>query len=326
MDIHNVLITGAGGFIGSHLAELAVEQGWNVRAFVRYNSKNNWGWLESSPYKKDIAVTLGDIRDFDSVSRAAQGVDTVFHLAALIGIPYSYTSPLAYIKTNVEGTYNVVESARLLGIPNVLVTSTSETYGSAQYIPMDENHPNVGQSPYSATKIGADQLARSYYLSFGTPVKIVRPFNTYGPRQSARAFIPTVITQILAGSRRLKLGNTAPTRDLTFVKDTAAGFAAIARADNLFGEVTNIGMDEETAMGDLAQRIAALLGVEIELETEAQRVRPGASEVERLHCDNRKILARTDWRPRYTLDSGLAETIEWFKTHKEWYKPEMYTV
>jgi dTDP-glucose 4,6-dehydratase len=225
-----VLVTGAGGFIGSHLAELLVREGFAVRAFVHYNARGTWGWLEESSCKQDLEVVSGDVRDYDAVSRALAGCDAVFHLAALIGIPYSYISPLAYIRTNVEGTYNILEAARALGTAQVLITSTSETYGTAQYVPIDEQHPLVGQSPYSATKIAADQLAVSYYRSFNLPVKIVRPFNTYGPRQSARAVIPAIITQILAGARVLRLGNLAPTRDLTYVEDTARGFLAIHRA------------------------------------------------------------------------------------------------
>jgi len=222
-----VLVTGSGGFIGSHLAEKCIEKGYTVRAFVRYNSNNRWGWLDSSPYKKDFEVITGDIRDFDSVFNAVKGCDAVFHLAALIGIPYSYTSPLAYIKTNIEGTYNILQASKELDVSHILVTSTSETYGTAQYVPIDENHPAVGQSPYSATKIAADQLAISYYRSFGLPVKIVRPFNTYGPRQSARAIIPTIISQILAGKKEIKVGSLNPTRDLTFVSDTCRGFLEI---------------------------------------------------------------------------------------------------
>jgi dTDP-glucose 4,6-dehydratase len=218
-----VLVTGAGGFIGSHLTEKLIEKGYQVKAFIRYNSRNNWGWLEESEYINDIQIITGDIRDFDSVSDAVKGCDTVFHLAALIGIPYSYVSPQAYIRTNIDGTYNILQSARLNKVENILITSTSETYGTAQYAPIDEKHPMVGQSPYSASKIAADQLAISYYRSFNSPVKIVRPFNTFGPRQSARAIIPTVITQILSGKNELTLGNLSPTRDLTFVKDTAEG-------------------------------------------------------------------------------------------------------
>jgi len=274
-----ILITGAGGFIGSHLLEKCVESGYKVKAFIRYNSRNNWGWLESSKHKNEIEVILGDIRDFDSVSSTMQDVDTVFHLAALIGIPYSYVSPLAYIRTNIEGTYNILQSAKMLRTKNILITSTSETYGTAQYVPMDEKHPMVGQSPYSATKISADQLALSFYHSFELPIKIVRPFNTYGPRQSARAFIPTVITQILNEQKKIKIGNIHPTRDLTFVKDTVDGFIEISKSENLIGDITNIGMNAEISMYDLAKKIAHLMAVDIEFENEAQRNRPKGLEV-----------------------------------------------
>ncbi len=322
-----ILITGAGGFIGSHLVELCVQRGYRVRAFVHYNALGKWGWLEESPVRDDVEVVAGDIRDFDSVFRAMQGCRTVFHLAALIGIPYSYVSPLAYLRTNVEGTYNVVEAARIRGdVERVLVTSTSETYGTAQRVPIDEDHPAVGQSPYSASKIGADQLALSYFRSFAAPVRVVRPFNTYGPRQSARAFIPNVISQILAGQRRLKVGNLTPTRDLTFVKDTVAGFLAIAGADGLDGTATNIGMHHEISMLDLLHKIAGLLGAEVEVEVEAQRVRPGDSEVERLVCDNARIRRLTDWAPAYDLDRGLAETIAWIKGHLDAFKPKVYSI
>lgn len=321
-----VLVTGAGGFIGSHVVELLVREGFSVRAFVHYNARGTWGWLEASAYKHEFEVISGDIRDYDSVSRAVQGCDAVFHLAALIGIPYSYVSPLAYIRTNVEGTYNVLEAARQRGTAQVLITSTSETYGTAQYVPIDEQHPLVGQSPYAATKIAADQLAISYYRSFNVPVKIVRPFNTYGPRQSARAVIPTIVTQILSGARTLRLGNLSPTRDLTFVQDTARGFLAIYRAQGLYGEPTNIGMNSEISIGELARSIARLMGVDVEIASDEQRVRPEASEVERLWCNNAKICALTDWRPAYTLEQGLRETIEWLRTHHGWYKPGHYMV
>jgi len=255
-----VLITGAAGFIGSHLAELCVESGYSVRALVHYNSRNIHGWLEDSKYSNEIEIVSGDIRDYDGVSNAMQGVDTVFHLAALIGIPYSYFTPLAYLKTNVEGTYNVLQAARKLDLGNVIVTSTSETYGTAQHVPIDEKHPMVGQSPYSASKIGADQLAISYHRSFNLPVKLARPFNTYGPRQSARAVIPTIITQVLSGKESIKLGNLAPTRDLTFVKDTASALIAISESEQLNGEVTNIGMSKEISIGELAGLICELMG------------------------------------------------------------------
>lgn len=321
-----VLVTGAAGFIGSHLTEKCEEVGYEVKAFVRYNSRNSWGWLEETKYKDNIEIITGDIRDYDSVYDALKECDTVFHLAALIGIPYSYISPLAYIKTNIEGTYNILQASKELGLGNILITSTSETYGTAQYVPIDEKHPMVGQSPYSASKIGADHLALSYYRSFDLPVKIVRPFNTYGPRQSARAIIPTVITQILAGIKQLKLGNLHPTRDLTFVKDTAKGFIEIAKTENLFGEITNIGMNNEISIGDLVNLIANLMEVDIEIVTDSQRVRPGKSEVERLYCDNSKLLDNTNWQPDYNLNKGLLETIAWLKDHKNIYKPEIYNV
>lgn len=321
-----VLITGAGGFVGSHLTEKCVELGYKVRALIHYNSKNNWGWLENSPHRSSIEVHTGDIRDYDSVFTAMKGVDTVFHLAALIGIPYSYVSPLAYVKTNVEGTYNVLQSARELGTANVLVTSTSETYGTAQYVPMDEKHPMVGQSPYSASKIGADNIAVSYFRSFQTPVKIVRPFNIYGPRQSARAIIPSIIVQILAGRRQLKLGNVDPTRDLTFVKDTVNGFLEIAKVDALNGEYVNIGMKQEISVRDLVHLIAKLMKTEVEIVSDRERVRPGASEVERLFADNAKVLAHTKWRPAYDLERGLMETIEFLKAHQDLYKADIYNV
>jgi dTDP-glucose 4,6-dehydratase len=321
-----ILITGAGGFIGSHMSELAVNNGFNVRAFVRYNSRNSWGWLESSNRMKEIEVVTGDIRDYDSVHKAMKGCGAVFHLAALIGIPYSYLSPLAYIKTNMEGTYNVLEAAKDLEIPDVLITSTSETYGSAQYVPIDEKHPLVGQSPYSASKIAADQLAISYHRSFGLGVKLVRPFNTYGPRQSARAVIPTIITQILNGQRQLRLGNLAPTRDLTYVTDTAAGFLSIFRANALYGEVTNIGANDEISIGRIAALIAELMNVEIEILGQEERKRPDASEVMRLRCDNSKILIHTDWKPSVSLRQGLSKTIDWVAAHQELYKAEVYNV
>ena len=321
-----VLVTGAAGFVGSHLTEKCVELGYQVKAFTHYNSKNNWGWLESSPYKNKIEVVSGDIRDYDSVHAAMQGVDTVFHLAALIGIPYSYVSPLAYVRTNVEGTYNVLQSAKMLGTKNVLVTSTSETYGSAQYVPMDEKHPMVGQSPYSASKIGADNLAVSYFRSFGTPVKIVRPFNIYGPRQSARAIIPSVIIQILNGQKKLKLGNIDPTRDLTFVKDTATGFLAIAKHEQFNGEYVNIGMKHEISVRDLVQLIAKLMKTEVEITSDEQRVRPTQSEVERLFCENQKLVKASNWSPAYNLEKGLTETIDWLTQNKNLYKSDVYNV
>ncbi len=321
-----ILITGAAGFIGSHLVEGCVELGYDVKAFVRYNSQNSWGWLEESEYKKNIEIVAGDIRDYDSVKDALKGCCAVFHLAALIGIPYSYKSPLAYIKTNIEGTYNVLQVAKDLNVENILVTSTSETYGTAQYAPIDEKHPMVGQSPYSATKIGADQLALSYYRAFNLPVKIVRPFNTYGPRQSARAIIPTVITQILSGQTDITAGNLHPTRDLTYVKDTVEGFLEIYKTDKLFGEIVNIGMNEEISVRNLVNLIAEIMNVEITINADDKRVRPEKSEVERLRCDNTKILSMTGWRSKYDLEAGLKETIEWLKDHLNEYKSDMYNV
>jgi len=326
MITEKVLVTGAAGFIGSHLTELLVEQGYSVKAFVHYNSRNHWGWLEDSKYKNDIEVISGDIRDYDSVYNSMQDCDTVFHLAALIGIPYSYVSTLAYIKTNIEGTYNVLQSAKELSLENILITSTSETYGTAQYVPIDEKHPMVGQSPYSATKIGADHLALSFYKSFNLPVKIVRPFNTYGPRQSARAIIPTIITQILSGKRKIKLGNLYPTRDLTFVKDTANAFLEIAKSDKLYGEITNIGMNEEISIGNLATLIIELLDEKAEIIIDPIRIRPDKSEVERLYCDNSKLIKNTNWRQKYSLETGLKETIKWIKNNLNIYKAEIYNV
>lgn len=321
-----ILITGAGGFIGSHLTELLVHQGYEVKAFVRYNSKNNWGWLENSEVMNSSETISGDIRDYDSVYNALKGCNTVFHLAALIGIPYSYISPKAYIETNVTGTYNVLQAAKELNIEQILVTSTSETYGTAQYIPIDEKHPLAGQSPYSATKISADQLAISYFRSFELPVKIVRPFNTYGPRQSARAVIPTVITQILSGKNEIKLGNLSPTRDLTYVKDTCKGFLEIFKSEKLFGEVTNIGMGNEISVGELVKKIALLSGRQVNIESETQRIRPQNSEVERLFCNNEKLIKNTSWKPDYNLSEGLKETIEWINNHLLSYKHDIYNV
>jgi dTDP-glucose 4,6-dehydratase len=321
-----VLITGAGGFIGSHLVELCVQQGMDVRAFVRYNSRNSWGWLEQSPALKNIDVVAGDIRDYDSVFHAMKGCDTVFHLAALIGIPYSYVSPQAYVKTNVEGTYNILQSAKELGAKNVVVTSTSETYGTAQYVPIDEKHPAVGQSPYSASKIAADQLAISYYCSFGLPVRIVRPFNTYGPRQSARAIIPTVITQILAGAKELKLGNITPTRDFTFVEDTARGFVAAASAKGLLGEPVNLGTGSEISVGDLVLKISDLMGQKVRIAADTNRVRGVKTEVERLCADNSKVRSSAGWAPQTSLDQGLKATIAWIRKNQHCYKAGVYNV
>jgi dTDP-glucose 4,6-dehydratase len=321
-----LLITGAGGFIGSHLTELLVNEGHDVKAFVRYNSKNNWGWLESSIVKNDVEIITGDIRDYDSVYNSVKNCDAVFHLAALIGIPYSYISPKAYIETNITGTYNILQASKEHGLNQILVTSTSETYGTAQYVPIDEIHPVVGQSPYSATKIAADQLAISFYRSFNLPVKIVRPFNTYGPRQSARAIIPTIISQLLSGKEKLSLGNLSPTRDLTYVKDTCKGFLEIFKTDKLFGEITNIGMGNEISVGELVKKINFLISSKAIVEEDTIRVRPENSEVERLLCNNTKLISNTNWKPDYNLETGLLETIEWLKANIDLYKVDIYNV
>ncbi len=273
-------------------------------------------------------MILGDIRDYDSVSKAMVGCDAIFHLAALIGIPYSYVSPLAYIRTNIEGTYNVLEAAKNLSIQQVLVTSTSETYGTAQFVPIDEKHPLVGQSPYSASKIAADQLALSYYKSFELPVKIVRPFNTFGPRQSARSIIPTIIAQLLNSKTEIELGSLTPTRDFTFVKDTCAGFEGIYKSDSLFGEVTNIGMNTEISIRDLAQLIAKTMNFQLTIKSSEERIRPKYSEVERLVCDNFKLLSHTSWKPNYSLEQGITEVIEWMKKPENlnYFKADKYNV
>jgi dTDP-glucose 4,6-dehydratase len=319
-----VLVTGAAGFLGSHLTERLVESGYKVRVLLHYDSNNNWGWLENSKYKKEIEFVFGDIRDFDSVYSAMKDIDEVFHLAALIGIPYSYLSPLAYIKTNIEGTYNVIQSAKLLKTKNILITSTSETYGSAQYIPIDEKHPKVGQSPYSATKIGADNLAESFYRSFGLPIKIVRPFNIYGPRQSARAIIPSICIQILNNIDEIKLGNIDTTRDLTFVKDTVEGYIEISKQEKLNGESTNIGMNYEISIKSLVDKISTILNKKIKIITDKKRLRPDKSEVSRLVCDNSKIKKFTNWEPKYNLEQGLKETIDWLEKNKKLFKFDIY--
>jgi NAD dependent epimerase/dehydratase len=321
-----LLITGAGGFIGSHLVEECVNQGFQVKAFVHYNAFSRAGWLEYSKVKNKVEVVFGDVRDYDSVFNAMKGCDTVFHLAALIGIPYSFISPLAYIRTNVEGTYNILQSAREQATKEILVTSTSETYGTAQYVPINEKHPSVGQSPYAATKVSADQLAISFHRSFNTPVKIVRPFNTFGPRQSARAIIPTITTQVLSGKKEIKLGNIKPTRDFTFVKDTVNGMLAIARSKTLYGEATNIGTHSEISVEDLAKLIFKLTKKNVKILSDKSRLRPGKSEVERLVCDNSKILSQTNWQPTYAFEEGLKETVNFVKDNLSFYKSEIYNV
>ena len=322
-----IFITGHTGFKGTWLCKMLEIAGAQVTGYALPSpTLEGEKVFKLSGVEAGMTSVIGDIRDYDSVLEAVKGCETVFHLAALIGIPYSYVSPQAYIKTNIDGTYNILQSSKQIGIEKILVTSTSETYGTDQYVPIDENHPMVGQSPYSASKIGADQLAISYYKSFDLPVKIVRPFNTYGPRQSARAIIPTVISQILNGQTQLKLGNLSPTRDLTFVKDTAKGFYEIAQSEGLFGEITNIGMSEEISIGELVELIAKLIGINVEIISDQQRVRPDKSEVERLFCNNSKILANTAWKPDYTLENGLIETIDWIRNNLSYFKSDIYNV
>lgn len=320
-----VLVTGAGGFIGSHLTERLAELGADVRAFVHYNALGTHGWLDTSPVADRITVIAGDVADRDSVTDAMRGVDTVFHLAALIAIPYSYRAPASYVRVNVDGTLNVVQAARELGVRRVVHTSTSETYGSAQYVPIDERHPLVGQSPYSATKIAADKIAESYHRSFGVPLVTVRPFNTFGPRQSARAVIPTIVTQVLAGET-VRLGNVRPTRDLNYVSNTVDGFVAAAAARGAIGETVNLGSGREISVGDLAQLIARIAGRPIRIETEEQRLRPDASEVDRLLADATKAREMLGWEPRVSLEEGLERTIEWLSAHQGRYRAGVYAV
>jgi len=324
----NVLITGADGFIGSHLTESLVQEGHKVRAFVMYNSFNTWGWLDTLPKEmlSGIEIFQGDIRDPNGVKHAMKGMDEVFHLAALIAIPFSYHSPDTYVDTNIKGTLNVLQAARDLGPSRVLVTSTSEVYGTAKYVPIDEVHPFQGQSPYSATKIGADRLAESFYRSFGTPVTIVRPFNTYGPRQSARAVIPTIITQLLSGKVEIKLGSLTPTRDFNYVKDTAQGFIEIAKSDKTIGEEINIATQQEISIGQLAEELIRQINPNARIVCDEERLRPEKSEVNRLLGSNEKIKKLTDWRPRYTFSEGLAETIDFFKYNLDKYKSDIYNI
>lgn len=323
-----ILITGADGFIGSHLTELLVQEGYDVRAFVYYNSFNTWGWLDSlqEDVLREINIFTGDIRDPNGVRIALKGMEGVFHLAALIAIPFSYHSPDSYVDTNIKGTLNVLQAARELSMERVLVTSTSEVYGTAQYVPIDEKHPFQGQSPYSATKIGADRLAESFYRSFDLPVTIVRPFNTFGPRQSARAVIPTIISQLLAGVEQIKLGSLTPTRDFNYVKDTANGFLQISNSKNTVGQEINISTMQEISIGELAEEIISQINPNAKIVCDEQRLRPEKSEVNRLLGDNRKIKALTGWQPGYTLKEGLAETIEWMKGNMETYKVNIYNV
>ena len=323
-----ILVTGAEGFIGSHLTELLVNEGYDVRAMVQYNSFNNWGWIDTfdKETKDKLDIFLGDVRDPNGVRTAMEGVDAVFHLAALIAIPYSYHSPDMYVDTNIKGTLNILQAARDLGTKRILVTSTSEVYGTAQYVPIDEKHPYQGQSPYSATKIGADRLAESFYRSFNLPVTIVRPFNTYGPRQSARAVIPTIITQLLSGKEEIKLGSLTPTRDFNYVKDTARGFLEIYKSDKTIGEEINIATQREISIGDLANELIRQINPNARIICDEQRVRPEKSEVNRLLGCNEKIKRLTNWTPQYTFEEGLAETIKFLRNNLDKYKVDIYNV
>lgn len=329
-----ILVTGADGFIGSHLTEALLQQGCNVRAFVLYNSFNSWGWLEDLPKSKrsTLEVFSGDIRDPYGVKEAMRGCDLVLHLAALIAIPYSYHSPGTYVDTNIKGTLNIVQAARELEVKKVVHTSTSEVYGTAKFVPITEEHPLQGQSPYSASKIGADQIAISFYNSFQTPVAVIRPFNTYGPRQSARAVIPTIITQIANGTHKLKLGSVLPTRDFNYIKDTVSGFMAVAESDQSIGEVINIGSNYEISIGETVQLIAEVMGVDVEIETDEERLRPERSEVERLWADNTKAKKLLSWEPSYGgregFKKGIKETVEWFTKQENLkkYKADVYNI
>ena len=310
--------------------ERLLKEGCHVRAFVHYNSFNNWGWLDSfsDDQKKEIEVFAGDIRDPFGVKKAIAGIDVVFHLAALIGIPYSYHSPCNYVETNIQGTLNILQAVKEEGTARLLTTSTSEVYGTATYVPIDEKHPRQAQSPYSATKIAADAMAESFYRSFGVPVTIVRPFNTYGPRQSARAVIPTIMTQLLSGKKEIKLGSLAPTRDLVYVKDTVEGFLAIAGSEGAIGKEINIATGNEIAVGDLARKLIALISPDACVVSDHERIRPGKSEVERLLGSNERIRSLTGWKPIYSRDEGLKETLEWFgkEGNRKLYKQDIYNV
>lgn len=323
-----VLVTGADGFIGSHLVETLLENQYSVRAFVYYNSFNTWGWLDTLAPEKlsQIEIFTGDIRDPNGVREAMKGVDAVFHLAALIAIPFSYHSPDSYVDTNIKGTLNILQAARDHEIERVLITSTSEVYGTAQYVPIDERHPFQGQSPYSATKIGADRMAESFYRSFNLPVTIVRPFNTFGPRQSARAVIPTIITQLLSGQQEIKLGSLTPTRDFNYVKDTANGFVKIAESDKTIGEEINIATQKEISIEALANEIIQQINPAAKIICDEVRLRPEKSEVNRLLGSNEKIQRLTDWQPKYTFEEGIAETIAWLKNNLAQYKTNIYNI
>ena len=326
--IKKVLVTGSDGFIGSHLVEALLDAGYEVKAFVLYNSFNTWGWLDTFPKEKldKIEVLAGDVRDPNAVRTAMEDVDAVMHLAALIAIPYSYYAPDAYVDTNIKGTLNVLQAAKSLNIERVLVKSTSEVYGTAQYVPIDEKHPFQGQSPYSATKIGADRLAESFYRSFDLPVTIVRPFNTFGPRQSARAVIPTIITQLISGKEEIKLGSLTPTRDFNYVKDTVQGFIEIMKSDRTIGQEINIATQKEISIGQLANELIRQINPEAKIICDEQRLRPEKSEVERLLGNNKKILQLTNWKPKYTFEQGIAETIEFLRNNLDRYKVDLYNV
>jgi dTDP-glucose 4,6-dehydratase len=326
--MNKVLITGADGFIGSHLVERCIREGKKVKAFVYYNSFNTWGWLDILPKEilSQVEVVTGDIRDPNGVRVALKGIDEVYHLAALIAIPFSYHSPDTYVDTNIKGTLNVLQAARDFDTKRILVTSTSEVYGTAQYVPIDEKHPLQGQSPYSATKIGADRLAESFYKSFDLPVTIVRPFNTYGPRQSARAVIPTIITQLLAGKEKIKLGSLTPTRDFNYVKDTVNGFIEIARSEKTFGEEINIATQQEISIGELAEELIRQINPEAQIVSDEVRLRPEKSEVNRLLGSNEKIKRLTSWKPEYSLEEGLSETITFFRQNLGKYKTDIYNI
>lgn len=323
-----VLVTGSDGFIGSHLVEELIREGHEVKAFVYYNSFNTWGWLDTLPKEimTYVEVFQGDIRDPYGVKEAMKGCDAVFHLAALIAIPFSYHSPDAYVDTNIKGTLNILQAAKELNVKRVLVTSTSEVYGTAMYVPIDEKHPFQGQSPYSATKIGADRLAESFYRSFNLPVTIVRPFNTYGPRQSARAVIPTVITQLLSGQEEIKLGSLTPTRDFNYVKDTVRGFIEIYKSDKTIGEEINIATQQEISIGELAEELIKQINPNAKIVCDKQRLRPEKSEVNRLLGSNIKIQELTEWRPKYTFSEGIAETISFLKNNLDKYKVDLYNI
>jgi NAD dependent epimerase/dehydratase len=323
-----VLVTGADGFIGSHLVESLINEGAKVKAFVFYNSFNSWGWLDSLETEKlkQIEVFAGDIRDSYCVREAVKGMDAVYHLAALIAIPFSYYAPESYVDTNIKGTLNILQASKDLKTERVFVTSTSEVYGTAQYIPMDEKHPFQGQSPYSASKIGADRIAESFYRSFSLPVTIVRPFNTYGPRQSARAVIPTIMIQLLSGKSEIKLGKLSPTRDFNYVKDTVAGFIEIAKSDETIGEEINIASQKEISMENVFEEIRSQINLNASVITDEIRLRPEKSEVERLLGCNEKIRKLTKWEPGYSLKEGIKETIDWFRRNMGRYKTDIYNL